>query len=111
MAVLQGDHSHLLDRLSHVYSQLRGSGRATSSSDEEGLPGLMLRGSAAARSTSFAGSDYGAASSYGPDSRVTRRWATPSMSMPGHTRSTPWCASSRIGQCLETAAAETALGV
>jgi len=74
----QGDHSQLLDRLSHVYSQLRGPGRATSSSDEEGLPGLMLRG-AAGRSTSFAGGDYG--SGIGPESHVTRRWAPASSAL------------------------------
>ena len=68
-----GDHSHLLDRLSTVYSQLRGPARS-SSSEDEGLPGItLLRTSSAGGSASVVGSPY--SGHYG-GGKVTRRWVT-----------------------------------
>jgi hypothetical protein len=65
-----GDHSHLLDRLSTVYSQLRGPARS-SSSEDEGLPGItLLRTSSAGGSASVGGSPY--SGHYG-GGKVTRR--------------------------------------
>lgn len=65
-----GDHSHLLDRLSAVYSQLRGPARS-SSSEDEGLPGItLLRSSSAGGSASVAGSPY---SGHCGGGKVTRR--------------------------------------
>lgn len=67
-----GDHSHLLDQLSLVYSQLRGPARS-SSSEDEGLPGITsLRTGSVPRTTSIAGSEY-SGGGYGAAGRVTRR--------------------------------------